>query len=142
MLPLSGMLFLVRFVRPPLLPLSQNGSKPTFTPRHTLLSFTHPGVPRGAELFSVPEYLDWLPVFVLLRLRVPFVLGRLSAIKVRLELELALNEFSIKRTYINKQMHFGAVATEPIRKEYVCLHSDNALVIISNPHQLEIYYVN
>ena len=30
----------------------------------------------------------WLPVFVLLRLRVPFVLERLSAIKVQLELEL------------------------------------------------------
>ena len=56
MLPLSGMLFLMRFVRPPLLPPSENGSKPTFTPRHTLLSFTHPCVLRGAELFSVPGY--------------------------------------------------------------------------------------
>ena len=56
MLPLSGMLFLMRFVHPPLLPPSENGSKPTFTPRHTLLSFTHPGVLCGAELFSVPGY--------------------------------------------------------------------------------------
>ena len=53
MVPLFGMLFLRRFVRPPLLPPSENSSKPTFTPRHTLLSFTHPGVLRGAELFSV-----------------------------------------------------------------------------------------
>ena len=36
MLPLFGMLFLRRFVRPPLLPPSENASKPTFTPRHTL----------------------------------------------------------------------------------------------------------
>ena len=56
MLPLSGMLFLMRFVRPPLLTPSENGSKPTFTPRHTLLSFTHPCVLRVAELFSVPGY--------------------------------------------------------------------------------------
>ena len=49
--PLFGMLLLRRFVRPPLLPPSENGSKPTFTLRHTLLRFTHPGVLRGAELF-------------------------------------------------------------------------------------------
>ena len=54
MLPLFGMHFLRRFMRPPLLPPSENGSKPTFTPRHTLLSFTLPGVLRGAELSSVP----------------------------------------------------------------------------------------
>ena len=40
----------IRASPPPL----ENGSKSTFTPRHTLLSFTHPGVFRGAELFSVP----------------------------------------------------------------------------------------
>ena len=56
MLPLFGRLFRRRFVRPPLLPPSENGSKPTFTPRHTLLSFTPPGVLRGAELFSVPGH--------------------------------------------------------------------------------------
>ena len=33
MLPLFGILFLRKFVRPPLLPLSENTSKPTFTPR-------------------------------------------------------------------------------------------------------------
>ena len=42
MLPLFGMLFLRRFVRPPLLPSSENASKPTFTPRHTLFSLTYP----------------------------------------------------------------------------------------------------
>ena len=42
MLPLFGMLFLRIFVRPPLLPTSENASKPTFTPRHTLLSLTYP----------------------------------------------------------------------------------------------------
>ena len=56
MLLLFGMLFLRRFVRPPLSPPSENGSKPTSTPRHTLLSFTHPGVLRGADLFSVPGH--------------------------------------------------------------------------------------
>ena len=35
MLPLFGMLFLRRFVHPPLLPPSEYASKPTFTPRHT-----------------------------------------------------------------------------------------------------------
>ena len=39
-----------------LLPPSENGSNSTFTPRHTLLSFTHPGILRGAELFSVPGH--------------------------------------------------------------------------------------
>ena len=43
-------------MRSPLSPPSENGSKPTFTPRHALLSFTHPGVLRGAELFSVPGH--------------------------------------------------------------------------------------
>ena len=56
MLPLFGMLFLRRIVHLPLLPPSENGSKPTFTPRHTLLSFTHNGILRGADLFSVPGY--------------------------------------------------------------------------------------
>ena len=56
MLRLFGILFLRRFVRPPLLPPSENGSKPTFTPRHTLLSFIHPDVLCGAELFSVPGH--------------------------------------------------------------------------------------
>ena len=77
-------------MRPPLLPPSENSSKPTFTPRHALLSFTHPGVLHGAELFSVPGHWNWLTVFVLLRLRVPFLLGRLSAIKVQLELEFSV----------------------------------------------------
>ena len=77
-------------MRPPLLPPSENGSKRTFTPRHTRLSFTHPGVLHGAELFSVPGHCDWLTVFVLLCLRVLFLLGKLSAIKVQLELELQL----------------------------------------------------
>ena len=72
-----------------LLPPSENGSKPTFTPRHTLLSFTHPGVLPGAELFSAPGHWDWLTVFVLLRFRVPFLFGRLSVINVQLELELS-----------------------------------------------------
>ena len=42
MLPLFGMLFLRRFVFSPLLPPSENASKPTFTPRNTLLSLTNP----------------------------------------------------------------------------------------------------
>ena len=42
MLPLFGMLFPRRFVRPTLWPPSENASKPTFTPRHTLLSLTYP----------------------------------------------------------------------------------------------------
>ena len=42
MLPLFVMLFLRRFMCTPLLPPSENASKPTFTPRHILLSLTYP----------------------------------------------------------------------------------------------------
>ena len=57
MLPLFGMLFLRRFVRPPLWPPSENASKPTFTPRLTLLSPTYPlGFSVVLGLFSVPGY--------------------------------------------------------------------------------------
>ena len=42
MLLLFGMLFLRRFVHPPLLPPSENASKPTFTPKHNLLSLSYP----------------------------------------------------------------------------------------------------
>ena len=57
MLPLSGIFFLRRFVHPPLWPPSGNASKPTFTPRHTLLSLTYPlAFSVGLGLFSVPGY--------------------------------------------------------------------------------------
>ena len=55
--PRFGMLFLRRFVHPPLWPPSENTSKPTFTPRLTLLSLTYTlvfSVVLG--LFSVPGY--------------------------------------------------------------------------------------
>ena len=42
MLLLFGMLFLGRFVCPPISPPSENASKSTFTPKHTLLSLTYP----------------------------------------------------------------------------------------------------
>ena len=57
MLPLFEMLFLRRFVCPPLWPPSENASKPTFTPRHTLLSLTYPLVVSVVlGLLSVPGY--------------------------------------------------------------------------------------
>ena len=72
----------------PLLSPSENASKPTFTPRHTLLSLTYPWrSPWCLNLFC-PWTLRLVDCFCLLRLRVPFELGRLSAIKVQLELEL------------------------------------------------------
>ena len=43
----------------------------------------------ACNLYLIITDLSWLPDFVLLRLRVPFVLERLSAIKVQLELELS-----------------------------------------------------
>ena len=52
---------------------SENAAKPTFTPRHTLLSLTYPlefSVVLG--LFCVSWILKLLIVFVLLHLRVPF----------------------------------------------------------------------
>ena len=62
-------------------------SKHSSTPRHTHLRLTHHlTFSVVLELFSVPGYSNWLTVFVLLHLRVPFEYGRLSAIKVQLEL--------------------------------------------------------
>ena len=49
MLPLCGMLFLMRFVPLPPWPPSESSLKPTCTPKHTHLSLDHsPGVLRGA----------------------------------------------------------------------------------------------
>ena len=49
MLPLCGMLSLMRFVPLPCWPPSESSSKPTCTPKHTHLSLDHsPGVLRGA----------------------------------------------------------------------------------------------
>ena len=62
MLPLSGMLFQRRFVRPPLLSPSKNASKPTFTPRHSLLSLT-PGVLNGAWTLFRPWILKLVDCF-------------------------------------------------------------------------------
>ena len=53
MLPLFGMLFLIIFMCSPLLPSLENASKPTFTPRHTLVSLT-PGVLCGAWSLFCP----------------------------------------------------------------------------------------
>ena len=62
MLLVFRMLFLRRFVCPPLSPPSENTSKPTFIPRHTLLSLTYPW---GSPWFSISflsmiiEIVDW-----------------------------------------------------------------------------------
>ena len=49
MLPLCGMLFLMRFVPLPPWPPSESSLKPTCTPKHAHLSLDHsPGVLRGA----------------------------------------------------------------------------------------------
>ena len=60
MLLVFGLLFLRRFVRPPLLPPSENASKPTFTPKHTILSLTYPWrSPRCLNSFlSLVETVD------------------------------------------------------------------------------------
>ena len=40
---LCGMLYLMRFVHPPLLPLSERGLNPISTPQHAILSLNTPG---------------------------------------------------------------------------------------------------
>ena len=99
MLPLFGMLFLRRFVRPLLLPPSENGSKPTFTP-------SLPSLVALTLVFSV--VLNFFPsldndIFRLFLFSCTFLLGRLSVIKVQLELELVAMDNSTMVAYINKQ---------------------------------------
>ena len=75
-LPLFGMLFLMRFVGPPLLPPSENGSKPTLHHGIPSLVLLIPGILCGAWTLFCPWILKLVDCFfVSLRLRVPFNRG-------------------------------------------------------------------
>ena len=96
MLPLCGILSLMRFV--PLHPWhpSENSLKPTCTPKHTHPSLDHsPGVrppsldhSPGVRTVLCPWIQNFVDCFLFCCALESSCLGRLSAIKVHLELEL------------------------------------------------------
>ena len=93
MLPLCGILFQMRFVPLPPWPPSESTLKPTCTPKHTHLSLDHP---RHSPWCLTPLMsLDTeilLTAFWFCCALESACMGRLSAIKVQLELDLRIGD--------------------------------------------------
>ena len=98
MLPLCGMLFLMRFVHLPPWPPSESSLKPTSTPKHTHLSLDHsPCVPHGAWPLLCPWIQKfWWLLFVLLSLRV-LLFGEIKRYKSDLMAIWIITKSSIHR---------------------------------------------
>ena len=73
-------------------PPSENSLKPTCTPKHIHPSLNHPpGVLRGVRPLLCPWTQNFVGCFLFCCALESSCLGRLSAIKVQLELELELH---------------------------------------------------
>ena len=89
MLLLCGILSLMWFVPLHPWPPSKNSLKPTCTPKHIHPSLNHPpGVLRGVRPLLCPWTQNFVDCFLFCCALESSCLGRLSAIKVQLELEL------------------------------------------------------
>ena len=96
MLPLCGMLFLVRFVPLPPWPPSESSLKRTCTPKHTHLSLDHPLVfSMVLDPSYVSGYRNFVDCFLFCCGLESSCMGRLSAIKIQLELELCVSVWGV-----------------------------------------------
>ena len=118
--PLCGMLFQMRFVPLPPWPLSESCSKPTCAPKHTHLSLDHRlAFSMVLDCSYVSGYWNFVGCFLFCCALESSCMGRLSAIKVKLELvKFTCKLFNMFfASHIYKTVHAGHMHKTPWVKQ-------------------------